>query len=157
MSECVGSGFLPARRLGGESGHSNPEGIAVWGGEIYLAGDHENLDWGYCDAAAATTPCTNTAGDQIVRVYTPVITSEALLFDSSNWDVAQTVTLQGVDDDRPDSDRTDQATPLVVSEDSDWEALNDTPQLLELYTTVTACTAQAAGRPQSPARTRPCD
>ena len=103
---------------------TNPEGVALHEGLLYLAGDHQDGSGGNCGAFSAVSPCTNADGDQVVRVYTPATTKAQLVFDSDNWNDPQTVTVAGLDDALTDGDVEGLLGLSVYSNDPAWAALD---------------------------------
>lgn len=84
----------------GNSGQSNPEGISIHDGQVYLAGDHPVGDAGDC--GLVTTPCTDGDGDQTVRINGLAEDGRGLVFTEQDWDQPQEVVVTGLDD--PDFD-----------------------------------------------------
>ncbi len=101
--------------LQGGRGHSNPEGIAIHDGQLYLAGDHPEGDGGLC--GLVTTPCTDSEGDQVVRINRLVHDASVLTFTAENWDQPREVVVTGVDDPDFDGDATGVITIEVSSTD----------------------------------------
>jgi hypothetical protein len=110
---------LPAELdLQGTPGQPSPEGIALQGGQLYMAGDHPPDAAGDC--GSFVVPCTDGSGDQVVRVYRLVRDGQELTFTAANWNQPQEVQVVGVDDAVLDGDVSGEVLLTFISEDDAW-------------------------------------
>lgn len=118
----VNTVWLPrALDLAGNTGQSNPEGVSMHDGQLYLAGDHPDGDDGGC--GLLISPCTDGAGDQAVRVNRLVHDGQVLTFTADDWAQPQEVVVTGVDDPDIDGDVSGTISLEISSSDPAYAVL----------------------------------